>query len=182
MCRESLLRGRDDALCACCRVSQLITGGLTSHWPNLTKQLIHSKIFNPLWRVVQRFQKALPTCPFLCLTTSYRMRLTDGGVVGFMEYLHFTWHSPPLYIEMACNGVFGAGEATQIAPPNLTKQFTLSKAELVVEDSLVRQLILDIEVLIDLVKVRWRCYSSALLWLYSYSGYPYEAGKFSVMG
>ena len=62
--------------------------------------------------------------------------------------------SHELYIEMACNELFGAGEGSQIAPPNPSRTYTLKTAQIVAVDTKVRQLLLDMEVLVDLIKVR----------------------------
>lgn len=64
-----------------------------------------------------------------------------------------------LFVEMACNGLFGAGEGTQISPPNPNKQFTLAKANLAVIDRDVKTLILDLQVLTELARVGtiWYC-------------------------
>ncbi|XP_038072171.1 alpha-mannosidase 2C1-like [Patiria miniata] len=56
-----------------------------------------------------------------------------------------------LYIEMACNGLFGAGSGL-IGPPDPNKTFALSKVELVTFDRLVFDLIHDIETLVDMAK------------------------------
>ncbi|XP_022094007.1 alpha-mannosidase 2C1-like [Acanthaster planci] len=56
-----------------------------------------------------------------------------------------------LFIEMACNGMFGAGSGL-IGPPNPNMTFNLSKVELVTFDRLVFDLICDIETLVDMVK------------------------------
>lgn len=66
-----------------------------------------------------------------------------------------------LYVEAACNGLFGAGKNSMIAPPDLDKNFTLHKAELVVFNRDVHELLVDFEILMDMVKVNhiftWLC-------------------------
>lgn len=54
---------------------------------------------------------------------------------------------------MACNGLFGAGNNSQINPPNENKYFQLKQCGLLVLDELVYQLRIDYQVLIDIVKV-----------------------------
>ena len=61
---------------------------------------------------------------------------------------------PCVYIEMACNSVFGAGENGVINPPKLDRTFRLEQVELIIQDEDVFQLICDFEVLIGLAKVR----------------------------
>ncbi|KAM9313462.1 alpha-mannosidase 2C1 [Gastrophryne carolinensis] len=62
-------------------------------------------------------------------------------------------HSMTLYIEMACNGLFGAGQGGMIAPVDPDKMFTLQKAELAVFNRSVEDLLLDFEILHDLAKL-----------------------------
>ncbi|NXS58299.1 MA2C1 mannosidase, partial [Brachypteracias leptosomus] len=62
-------------------------------------------------------------------------------------------HSLTLYVELACNGLFGAGEGSMIAPPDPDRRFTLSKAELVVFNRDVYELLVDLEILQDMAKL-----------------------------
>lgn len=59
-----------------------------------------------------------------------------------------------LYVELACNGLFGAGQGSMIAAPDPNRKYTLHKAELVVFNQDVQELLTDFEMLVDLVKVR----------------------------
>lgn len=68
--------------------------------------------------------------------------------------IFYPLNRPCVYIEMACNGVFGAGNDGVINPPKLDRTFQLEQAELIVRDEDVFQLICDFQVLIDLAKVR----------------------------
>uniref|UniRef100_A0A3Q3J1N8 alpha-mannosidase n=1 Tax=Monopterus albus TaxID=43700 RepID=A0A3Q3J1N8_MONAL len=61
-------------------------------------------------------------------------------------------HSVTLYVEMACNGLFGAGQGSMIAAPDLNKTFSVQRAELVVFNRDVRKLLTDFEMLVDIVK------------------------------
>ncbi|XP_028442064.1 alpha-mannosidase 2C1 isoform X1 [Perca flavescens] len=61
-------------------------------------------------------------------------------------------HSVTLYVEVACNGLFGAGQGSMIAAPDSNRKFSVQKAELVVFNSDVRELLTDFEMLIDIVK------------------------------
>ncbi|KYO21285.1 alpha-mannosidase 2C1 [Alligator mississippiensis] len=61
-------------------------------------------------------------------------------------------HNLSLYMEVACNGLFGAGKGTMIAPPDPDKKFTLNKAELVVFNRDVHELLVDFEILLDMAK------------------------------
>uniref|UniRef100_A0A4W6DHT4 Alpha-mannosidase 2C1 n=1 Tax=Lates calcarifer TaxID=8187 RepID=A0A4W6DHT4_LATCA len=63
-------------------------------------------------------------------------------------------HSDTLYVEMACNGLFGAGQGSMIAAPDPNKKFSLQRAELVVFNRNVRELLTDFEMLIDIVKAQ----------------------------
>ncbi|XP_071483559.1 alpha-mannosidase 2C1-like [Diadema antillarum] len=56
-----------------------------------------------------------------------------------------------LYIEMACNSMFGAGNGL-IGPPALDRTFTLSQAEIAVFNREAYELMMDVETLIDIVK------------------------------
>ena len=63
-------------------------------------------------------------------------------------YFSFT-----VYIEMACNGLFGAGDNGMIEPADPNKYFTLSCCEAVVFDRQVYDLLRDVEMLHDVAKV-----------------------------
>lgn len=62
-------------------------------------------------------------------------------------------HSMTLYIEMACNGLFGAGQGGMIGPVDPNKTFTLQKAELAVYNRNVEELLLDFEILYDMARL-----------------------------
>ncbi|XP_076122869.1 alpha-mannosidase 2C1 [Alosa pseudoharengus] len=62
-------------------------------------------------------------------------------------------HSITLYVELACNGLFGAGQGSMIAAPDPNRKFSLQKAELVVFNRDVRELLTDFEILVDIVKL-----------------------------
>ncbi|KFU93081.1 Alpha-mannosidase 2C1, partial [Chaetura pelagica] len=62
-------------------------------------------------------------------------------------------HSLTLYVELACNGLFGAGKGSMIAPPDPDRRFTLSKAELVVFNRDVYELLVDLEILLDMAQL-----------------------------
>uniref|UniRef100_A0A7N6BVJ0 alpha-mannosidase n=1 Tax=Anabas testudineus TaxID=64144 RepID=A0A7N6BVJ0_ANATE len=61
-------------------------------------------------------------------------------------------HVVTLYVETACNGLFGAGQGSMIAAPDPNRTFSVQRAELVVLNSDVRELLTDFEMLVDLVK------------------------------
>ncbi|KAI5100513.1 alpha-mannosidase 2C1 isoform X2, partial [Silurus meridionalis] len=62
-------------------------------------------------------------------------------------------HSMTLFVELACNGLFGAGMGSMIAAPDLKRKYTVHKAELVVFNKDVQELLIDFEMLVDIVKV-----------------------------
>ncbi|NXP11203.1 MA2C1 mannosidase, partial [Thinocorus orbignyianus] len=62
-------------------------------------------------------------------------------------------HSVTLYVELACNGLFGAGKGSMIAPPDPDRRFTLSKAELVIFNRDVYELLVDLEILLDMAQL-----------------------------
>ncbi|XP_056428565.1 alpha-mannosidase 2C1 [Hyla sarda] len=62
-------------------------------------------------------------------------------------------HSMTLYIEMACNGLFGAGKGSMIAPVDPKKTFALQKAELAIFNDDVHELLLDFEILYDMARL-----------------------------
>lgn len=66
----------------------------------------------------------------------------------------FLFFSVTLYVEVACNGLFGAGQGSMIAAPDPNRKFSVQKAELVVFNQDVRELLTDFEMLIDIVKVQ----------------------------
>ncbi|XP_051918255.1 alpha-mannosidase 2C1 isoform X2 [Hippocampus zosterae] len=61
-------------------------------------------------------------------------------------------HRLDIYVELACNGLFGAGQGSMIAAPDANRTFTVRKAELVVLNRDVRELLTDFDMLIDIVK------------------------------
>lgn len=61
-------------------------------------------------------------------------------------------HSVTLYVELACNGLFGAGQGSMIAAPDPNRTYSVQKAELVVFNRNVRDLLTDFEMLVDIVK------------------------------
>lgn len=64
------------------------------------------------------------------------------------------FYSITLYVELACNGLFGAGNGSMIAAPDPNRKYTLHKAELVIFNRDVQELLTDFEMLVDIVKVR----------------------------
>ncbi len=60
-------------------------------------------------------------------------------------------------MELACNGLFGAGQGSMIAAPDPDRKFSLHKAELVVFNRDVRELLTDFEMLVDIAKVLSHC-------------------------
>ncbi|CAO2634917.1 Alpha-mannosidase 2C1 [Lemmus lemmus] len=57
-----------------------------------------------------------------------------------------------LYIEVACNGLLGAGKGSMIAAPDPEKMFRLSQAELAVFHRDVHKLLVDLELLLGVAK------------------------------
>uniref|UniRef100_A0A8C5LJJ1 Alpha-mannosidase 2C1 n=1 Tax=Jaculus jaculus TaxID=51337 RepID=A0A8C5LJJ1_JACJA len=57
-----------------------------------------------------------------------------------------------LYVEVACNGLLGAGKGSMIAAPDPEKMFHLSRAELAVFHRDVHKLLVDLELLLDIAK------------------------------
>ncbi|XP_036049017.1 alpha-mannosidase 2C1 isoform X1 [Onychomys torridus] len=57
-----------------------------------------------------------------------------------------------LYVEVACNGLLGAGKGSMIAAPDPEKMFQLSKAELAVFHRDVHKLLVDLELLLGVAK------------------------------
>ncbi|VDI59980.1 alpha-mannosidase, partial [Mytilus galloprovincialis] len=85
-------------------------------------------------------------CPLQGLSVAFKRTsfpLNQAKVDGKNRY--------KLYVEMACNTLFGAGDGL-INPPVLDKTFTLSQAEISVFHRDVFELILDIETLHDMAK------------------------------
>ncbi|XP_015256248.1 PREDICTED: alpha-mannosidase 2C1 [Cyprinodon variegatus] len=61
-------------------------------------------------------------------------------------------HSISLYVEVACNGLFGAGQGSMIAAPDPSRMFSVQKAELVIFNRDVQKLLTEFEMLVDIVK------------------------------
>uniref|UniRef100_A0A8C8R4X5 Alpha-mannosidase 2C1 n=1 Tax=Pelusios castaneus TaxID=367368 RepID=A0A8C8R4X5_9SAUR len=61
-------------------------------------------------------------------------------------------HSLTVYVEVACNDLFGAGKGSLIAPPDPDKKFTLNQAELVVFNRDIHELLVDFEILVGMAK------------------------------
>jgi len=66
---------------------------------------------------------------------------------------HFLGISQTLYVEMACNRMFGAGEGDNIFPPNPDLSFTLRRCDVRTLDKAVFDLCCDFAVMSDVVKV-----------------------------
>ena len=77
----------------------------------------------------------------------------DANSRWFDFYLQWRY---TLYIEMAANGMFGAGKDGLINAPDASRQYTLSMAEIAVFDPFCYELLLDLTVIIDLAKVNER--------------------------
>ena len=58
-----------------------------------------------------------------------------------------------LLIEMAANGMFGAGKDGMINPPDPTKSFTLSMVEIAVFNRKAYKVICDLKLLLSIIKV-----------------------------
>lgn len=58
-----------------------------------------------------------------------------------------------LYVEVACNGLLGAGKGSMIAAPDPEKMFQVSRAELAVFHRGVHKLLVDLELLLGIAKV-----------------------------
>ena len=67
---------------------------------------------------------------------------------------------------MACNALFGVGCDGLINPPDPNRSFVLSKAEIVVRDPTVYQLLRDFDVLIGMAKVSFLFYFILFLILF----------------
>ena len=95
-------------------------------------------------------------CP---LFRSGRWRCREGNglsqpiACGLLPDGFLVLSSVTLYVELACNGLFGAGKGSMIAPPDPDRRFTLSKAELVVFNRDVYELLVDLEILLDMAQV-----------------------------
>ncbi|PWA30481.1 hypothetical protein CCH79_00015270 [Gambusia affinis] len=61
-------------------------------------------------------------------------------------------HSVTLYVEVACNGLFGAGQGSMIAAPDASRMFSVQKAELVIFNRDVQKLLTEFEMLVDIIK------------------------------
>ncbi|CAF98334.1 unnamed protein product, partial [Tetraodon nigroviridis] len=61
-------------------------------------------------------------------------------------------HSITVYMEVACNQLFGAGQGSMIAAPDPNRMFSVKKAELVVFNRDVQELLTDFETMTDIVK------------------------------
>ncbi|ELW70646.1 Alpha-mannosidase 2C1 [Tupaia chinensis] len=57
-----------------------------------------------------------------------------------------------LYVEVACNGLLGAGKGNMIAAPDPEKMFRLSRAELAIFHQDVHKLLVDLELLLGVAK------------------------------
>uniref|UniRef100_A0A8D0TZH2 alpha-mannosidase n=1 Tax=Sus scrofa TaxID=9823 RepID=A0A8D0TZH2_PIG len=57
-----------------------------------------------------------------------------------------------LYVEVACNGLLGAGKGSMIASPDPEKMFRVSRAELAVFHQDVHKLLVDLELLLGIAK------------------------------
>ncbi|XP_068702429.1 alpha-mannosidase 2C1-like [Montipora foliosa] len=85
-----------------------------------------------------------------------RQGLTGGdGHQQRTDYMLSTDATPGryiLYVEMAANGMFGAGKDGLINPPDPTRDYTITMAEIAVFDTLCYQVLMDLTVIIGLAK------------------------------
>ena len=58
-----------------------------------------------------------------------------------------------VYVEMAANGMFGAGKEGMINPPDPTRSFTLSMVEIAVFNRKAYKVVRDLKILLGMVKV-----------------------------
>uniref|UniRef100_A0AAR2LJC4 alpha-mannosidase n=1 Tax=Pygocentrus nattereri TaxID=42514 RepID=A0AAR2LJC4_PYGNA len=77
----------------------------------------------------------------------------EGEKTSYILTDFYECYSITLYVELACNGLFGAGQGSMIAAPDPNKKYALQKAELVVFNRDVQELLTDFEMLLDIVKV-----------------------------
>jgi alpha-mannosidase len=83
--------------------------------------------------------------------------ITGGnGIDRHIDYL-VTKHAKAnqkyrFWIEVAANGMFGAGSNTMIGPPDPNRTFVLKTAELVVNDDIAQSVYWDLEVMLGLVQ------------------------------
>ncbi|XP_014673720.1 PREDICTED: alpha-mannosidase 2C1-like [Priapulus caudatus] len=75
-----------------------------------------------------------------------------------------------IYIEMACNNLFGAGDGNDIAPPDPNRYYTLDMAEISVFNRPAYDLVMDFDVLHDIMKV----FSWSTHWFKLTISYPAE--------
>ena len=89
-------------------------------------------------------------------------------LTSFAFILLFYLHSlerHELYVEMACNGLAGAGQGgVEIAPTDSNKSFKLEQAEIVTVNTDVETLLMDLEVLIGFTEVTLGLSCTDVLW------------------
>lgn len=70
-----------------------------------------------------------------------------------MTHIVMIFSSLILYVEMAANGMFGAGANGMINEPDPEKFYSISMCEVAVLNKKVKALIQDLKIVTDLVKV-----------------------------
>ena len=78
----------------------------------------------------------------------------SANIFNDLYLLLLLFQSCILYVEMAANGMFGAGKDGLINAPDPKRHYTLSMAEIAVFDAEVYEVLMDLTVIIDLAKVR----------------------------
>lgn len=78
----------------------------------------------------------------------------NANIFNDLYLLLLLFQSCILYVEMAANGMFGAGKDGLINAPDPKRHYTLSMAEIAVFDAEVYEVLMDLTVIIDLAKVR----------------------------
>lgn len=78
----------------------------------------------------------------------------NANIFNDLYLLLLLFQSCTLYVEMAANGMFGAGKDGLINAPDPKRHYTLSMAEIAVFDAEVYEVLMDLTVIIDLAKVR----------------------------
>ncbi|XP_029655059.1 alpha-mannosidase 2C1 isoform X1 [Octopus sinensis] len=121
----------------------------STHWFRLTVVIPDSYINEAVYLLWKSESEAMvwhngqPIQGLSGLHNRMEYLLTDKATKDNLEYV--------LYIEMACNTLFGVGNG-MISPPDENRKFTLSKVEIATRNQLVYHLLRDFDILYGMAK------------------------------
>lgn len=133
-----------------CSVGQSFGPSWSTHWFRVEIEIPESWIEHEVYFLWNSNSEAMVWCdahPVQGLSSEHQRYEYLLSAKAHPKHLSFI-----LYVEMACNGLFGVGNDGLINPPDPKRTFVLEKAEIAIRDPLVYQLLRDFDILIGMAK------------------------------